>query len=66
MVKLTPRSVSATSSNTSSFTRSGSSKVLWVNVLQSVILTEDERMLLTPTYHVFHMYRGHQGAAGSY
>ncbi len=33
-----------------------------VNVLQSVILTEDERMLLTPTYHVFHMYRGHQGA----
>ena len=29
-----------------------------VNVLQSVILTEDERMLLTPTYHVFHMYRG--------
>ncbi len=32
-----------------------------VNVLQSVILTEGDRMLLTPTYHVFHMYRGHQG-----
>ena len=33
-----------------------------VNVLQAVILTEGERMLLTPTYHVFHMYREHQGA----
>ena len=33
-----------------------------VNVLQSVILTEGERMLRTPTYHVFHMYRHHQGA----
>ena len=33
-----------------------------VNVLQSVILTEGERMLLTPTYHVMHMYRHHQGA----
>lgn len=33
-----------------------------VNVLQSVILTEGDRMLLTPTYHVFHMYKGHQGA----
>ncbi len=32
-----------------------------VNVLQSVILTEGERMLRTPTYHVFHMYRDHQG-----
>lgn len=31
-----------------------------VNVLQSVILTEGEKMLLTPTYHVFHMYRVHQ------
>lgn len=31
-----------------------------VNVLQSVILTEGEKMLLTPTYHVFHMYRCHQ------
>ena len=33
-----------------------------VNVLQSVILTEDDKMLLTPTYHVFHMYRFHQDA----
>lgn len=33
-----------------------------VNVLQSVILTEGDKMLLTPTYHVFHMYKGHQGA----
>ncbi|MDO4293830.1 MAG: alpha-N-arabinofuranosidase [Eubacteriales bacterium] len=33
-----------------------------VNVLQSVILTEGEKMLLTPTYHVFHMYKYHQGA----
>ena len=33
-----------------------------VNVLQSVILTEGEKMILTPTYHVFHMYRYHQDA----
>lgn len=33
-----------------------------VNVLQSVILTEGERMLLTPTYHVFDLYQAHQGA----
>ena len=33
-----------------------------VNVLQSVILTEGPKMLLTPTYHVFHMYRYHQDA----
>jgi len=33
-----------------------------VNVLQAVILTEGPRMLLTPTYHVFEMYKGHQGA----
>lgn len=31
-----------------------------VNVLQSVILTEGEKMLKTPTYHVMHMYRHHQ------
>lgn len=31
-----------------------------VNVLQAVILTEGERMLKTPTWHVFHMYRYHQ------
>ena len=33
-----------------------------VNVLQSVILTDGPEMILTPTYHVFHMYRFHQGA----
>jgi alpha-N-arabinofuranosidase len=33
-----------------------------VNVLQSVILTEGERMVLTPTYHVFDMFKVHQGA----
>ena len=33
-----------------------------VNVLQAVILTDGERMLKTPTYHVMHMYRHHQGA----
>ena len=33
-----------------------------VNVLQSMILTEGDRMLLTPSYHVFEMYKGHQGA----
>jgi alpha-N-arabinofuranosidase len=27
-----------------------------VNVLQAMILTDDESMLLTPTYHVFRMY----------
>ena len=31
-----------------------------VNVLQAVILTEGDRMLRTPTYHVMHMYRHHQ------
>jgi alpha-N-arabinofuranosidase len=33
-----------------------------VNVLQAMVLTEGERMLLTPTYHVFEMYQVHQGA----
>lgn len=33
-----------------------------VNVLQAVILTEGEKMLLTPTYHVFDMYKEHQDA----
>jgi len=33
-----------------------------VNVLQSMILTDKERMLLTPTYHVFEMFNVHQGA----
>ncbi len=33
-----------------------------INVLQSVILTEGEKMVKTPTYHVFHMYKEHQNA----
>ncbi len=33
-----------------------------VNVLQSLILTEGKRMLLTPTYHVFELYKGHMDA----
>jgi len=33
-----------------------------VNVLQSMILTKDAQMVLTPTYHVFDMYRGFQDA----
>lgn len=33
-----------------------------VNVLQAVILTDEEKMLLTPTYHVMEMYNVHQDA----
>ena len=33
-----------------------------VNVLQAMILTEGEKMVLTPTYHVFDMYKVHQDA----
>jgi alpha-N-arabinofuranosidase len=33
-----------------------------VNVLQAVILTEKEKMIVTPTYHVFEMYKVHQNA----
>ena len=32
------------------------------NVLQSVVLTEGEKMVKTPTYHVFNMYKYHQDA----
>lgn len=34
-----------------------------VNVLQAMVLTEGDRMLLTPTYHVFDMYKVHQDAS---
>ncbi len=34
-----------------------------VNVLQAMILTDRDRMLLTPTYHAFRMYVPFQGAA---
>lgn len=32
------------------------------NVLQSMVLTRGEKMVLTPTYHVFRMYNVHQEA----
>jgi alpha-N-arabinofuranosidase len=32
------------------------------NVLQSMVLTDKEKMLVTPTYHVFEMYTVHQDA----
>jgi alpha-N-arabinofuranosidase len=34
-----------------------------VNVLQSIIFTEGEKMVLTPTYYVFEMYKVHHDAA---
>jgi alpha-N-arabinofuranosidase len=34
-----------------------------VNVLQALILTNKEKMVLTPTYHVFDLYKVHQDAA---
>ncbi len=33
-----------------------------INVLQAMILTEGDKMVLTPTYHVFEMYKAHQDA----
>lgn len=33
-----------------------------INVLQAVILTKEEKMILTPTYHVMEMYSVHQDA----
>lgn len=33
-----------------------------INVLQAVILTKEDKMVLTPTYHVFDMYKVHQDA----
>ncbi len=35
-----------------------------VNVLQAMILTDGERIVLTPTYHAFALYRPFQGATG--
>ena len=34
-----------------------------VNVLQAMILTDGEKILRTPTYHVFEMFKVHQGGA---
>ena len=33
-----------------------------VNVLQSPVLTEGDKIVLTPTWHVFHAFKAHQGA----
>jgi len=33
-----------------------------VNVLQAMVLTDKEKMVLTPTYYIFKMYRVHQAA----
>ena len=33
-----------------------------INVLQALIFTEDEKMVLTPTYHIYHMYKVHHDA----
>jgi alpha-N-arabinofuranosidase len=33
-----------------------------VNVLQAMVLTDGEKMVLTPTYYVFKMYKVHQGS----
>ncbi|MEI9905917.1 MAG: alpha-L-arabinofuranosidase C-terminal domain-containing protein [Asticcacaulis sp.] len=33
-----------------------------INVLQAMILTDGPKMVLTPTYHVFHMYVPFQDA----
>lgn len=33
-----------------------------VNVLQAMILTKGDQMILTPTYHIFNMYKVHQDA----
>jgi alpha-N-arabinofuranosidase len=32
-----------------------------VNVLQAMVLTDGDRMVRTPTYHVFDLYQSHQG-----
>ncbi|PTX91813.1 alpha-N-arabinofuranosidase [Opitutus sp. ER46] len=34
----------------------------FINVLQAMILTDKEKMIVTPTYHVFAMFKAHQGA----
>ncbi len=33
-----------------------------INVLQAMVLADDKRMVTTPTYHVYEMYKHHQGA----
>ncbi len=33
-----------------------------INVLQAIIFTDGDKMMLTPTYHIFDMYKVHQDA----
>ena len=33
-----------------------------INVLQAIIFTDGDKMILTPTYHIFDMYKVHQDA----
>ena len=33
-----------------------------INVLQAVLLVDGEKIVKTPTYHVFDLYRPHKGA----
>lgn len=37
-----------------------------VNVLQSILLTEGDRLVKTPTYHVFDLYKAHQNGTAVY
>ena len=37
-----------------------------VNVLQSILLTDGDRLVKTPTYHVFDLYKAHQGGTEVY
>ena len=37
-----------------------------VNVLQAIILTEGEKLIKTPTYHVFDLFKEHQDAESVY
>ena len=34
-----------------------------INVLQSILLTDGDRLVKTPTYHVFDLFKGHQDGA---
>lgn len=37
-----------------------------VNVLQALLLTDGDRMVKTPTYHVFDLFKAHQGGTAVY
>ncbi len=37
-----------------------------VNVLQAIILTKDEKLIKTPTYHVFDLFKAHQNGETLY